>query len=57
MEQVKKMTGLDERKIATYGLVFGVMFVMFGIGATYVTCVIAVAYPAFQTFLALDSED
>lgn len=30
---------------------------MFGIGASYVTCLIAVAYPAFMTFLALESPD
>ena len=30
---------------------------MFGIGASYVTCLIAVAYPAFMTFLSLESPD
>lgn len=40
-----------------YFLVFLVLFVVFGVGAAYVTCIIAVAYPAFQTFLALEDED
>lgn len=30
---------------------------MFGVGASYITCLIAVAYPAFMTFLALESDD
>ena len=51
------MTGLNEGQLAKYGLVFGVLFVMFGIGASYVTCIIAVAYPAFMSFLALETED
>ena len=39
-----------------YGLVAGVMFVMFGIGQTYITNLLGVAYPAFQSFIALESE-
>jgi len=30
---------------------------MFGVGASYVTCIIAVAYPVFMTFLALESDE
>jgi len=49
------MTGLTEPQIAKYGLVLGVACVMFGIGASYITCLIGVAYPAFMSFLALEA--
>jgi len=32
------------------------MFVMFGVGQTYLTNLIGVAYPAFMSFIALESE-
>jgi receptor expression-enhancing protein 5/6 len=55
MEQVKQFTGLSEQQIAKYGLALGVGCVMFGIGASYITCLLGVAYPAFMSFLALES--
>jgi len=55
MEQVQKMTGLSEKQIAKYGLYLGCALVMLGVGASYITCIIAVAYPAFMSFLALES--
>lgn len=55
MEQVKQFTGLTEQQIAKYGLTLGVICVMLGIGASYITCLIGVAYPAFMSFLALES--
>ena len=39
-----------------YALVSSVVLVMLGIGQTYITNVIGVAYPAFMSFLALESE-
>jgi receptor expression-enhancing protein 5/6 len=57
MEQVKQFTGLSEQQIAKYGLALGVGCVMFGIGASYITCLLGVAYPAFMSFLALESSD
>ena len=39
-----------------YALVSAVVLVMLGIGQTYITNVIGVAYPAFMSFLALESE-
>jgi len=39
-----------------YSLVGGVVLVMLGIGQTYITNIIGVAYPAFMSFLALESE-
>ena len=35
----------------------GVLLVVFGIGASYITCIIAVGYPVFMSFLALERED
>ena len=55
MEQVKQFTGLSDQQIAKYGLGLGVVCVMFGIGASYITCLLGVAYPAFMSFLALES--
>ena len=57
MDQVKQITGLTEKQIATNSLGLGVVCVMFGIGASYITCLLAVAYPAFMSFLALESGD
>ena len=57
MEQIKQATGLSERQLARYGLGIGVVCVMLGIGASYITCLLAVAYPAFMSFLALESND
>lgn len=57
MEQLKQVTGLSEKQIAKYGLGLGVACVMLGIGASYITCILAVAYPAFMSFLALESGD
>jgi len=39
-----------------YGLIMGVMMVMFGVGSSYITNLLGVAYPAFMSFLALESE-
>jgi receptor expression-enhancing protein 5/6 len=55
MEQVKQFTGLSDQQIAKNGLALGVVCVMFGIGASYITCLLGVAYPAFMSFLALES--
>ncbi len=40
-----------------YGtLGIGVMFIVFGVGASILTNIIGVAYPAFMSFVALESE-
>lgn len=39
-----------------YSLVSAVLLVMFGVGQTYITNLIAVAYPCFMSFIALESE-
>lgn len=40
-----------------YGaLSIGVLFIVFGVGASILTTIIGVAYPAFMSFVALESE-
>ncbi len=54
MEQICKHTGLTEKQVMSYSLTLGIVCVVFGIGASYITCLIGVAYPAFKSFLTLD---
>ena len=56
MEKVSQMTGLTPGQLSRYGLIAGVLLVMFGIGDTYITVLIGVAYPCFMSFLALESK-
>ena len=56
MEKVAQMTGLTPGQISRYGLIGGIVLVMLGIGNTYITCLLGVAYPCFMSFLALESE-
>ncbi len=56
MEKVAAMTGLSPGQISRYGLVAGIALVMLGIGNTYITCLLGVAYPCFMSFLALESD-
>lgn len=55
MEKIQEMTGLSIQQISQYSLIFGVVCVMFGIGSSYITCVLGVAYPVFMTFLSMES--
>ena len=57
VNQVCQSTGLKPNQVMQYGLVASVLFVMFGIGQSYITNIIGVAYPAFMSFVALESED
>ena len=57
MEQIEKATGMTSSQLARYGLIAGIFLVTFGIGASYITCILGVAYPCFMSFLALESED
>lgn len=43
------------KSLMQYGLLAGIMAVMFGVGSTYITNLIGVAYPAFMSFMALES--
>lgn len=56
MEKVAQMTGLTPGQISRYGLIAGIVLVMLGIGNTYITCLLGVAYPCFMSFLALESK-
>jgi receptor expression-enhancing protein 5/6 len=55
-KQISQKTGVPLRQLMQYSLIGGVMFVMFGVGQSYITNVIGVAYPAFMSFVALESE-
>lgn len=44
------------RSLMQYTLVGSVILVMLGIGQTYIVNIIGVAYPAFMSFLALESD-
>ena len=50
------MTGMDAGSISKYAHLLAIAFVMFGVGANYITMLIGVAYPTFQSFLALESD-
>ena len=56
MEKITEATGLNAQQISKYGLYLGVVLVMFGIAGPYITCLLGVAYPAFMSFLALESD-
>ena len=56
LEQVSKATGMPIRSLMQYTLVGSVILVMLGIGQTYIVNIIGVAYPAFMSFLALESD-
>ena len=55
-EQISKATGMPIRSLFQYSLVSAVVFVMFGVGQTYITNIVGVAYPAFMSFVALESD-
>jgi len=56
LQQVSDATGQPVSSLMQYGLILGVMMVMFGVGSSYITNLLGVAYPAFMSFLALESD-
>ena len=56
MEKVAQMLGVSVEKLSRYALYAGIACVMLGIGDRYITTAIAVAYPCFMSFLALESK-
>ena len=56
MEKVAGALGLTVDQLSKYTLYVGILCVMLGIGDSYITTAIAVAYPCFMSFLALESE-
>jgi receptor expression-enhancing protein 5/6 len=53
---VSEKSGLPKKKVLYYALGLMVAFVVFGIGASIITNIVGVAYPAFMSFVALESE-
>jgi receptor expression-enhancing protein 5/6 len=56
LNQLSQKSGVPIKSLMQYTLVSMVVLVMLGIGQTYITNVIGVAYPAFMSFMALESE-
>jgi len=48
------MTGYSVQTLSRYGLIALVVAVILGIGQSYITCLLGVAYPTFKSFLTLD---
>lgn len=56
IERIAQQTGLPQKQVLQMGLGLLVLFVVFGIGQSILTNLIGVAYPAFMSFVALESE-
>ena len=56
LNKVSASTGIPLGKLMQYGLIAAVLLVMLGIGQSYITNVMGVAYPAFMSFIALESD-
>ena len=56
LDMISSATGLTIPQMTRYAMYAGVVCVMLGIGGTYITVALGVAYPVFMTFLALESE-
>ena len=56
LDQIASMTGMSVPQLTRYAMYAGVVCVMLGIGASYITVAIGVAYPCFMSFIALESD-
>ena len=56
LQTLSDKSGIPIKSLMQYVLISGVALVMLGVGQTYITNVIGVAYPAFMSFMALESE-
>ena len=59
MDAIQKLAdtlNISVQKLFQYSLWSGVVFVMLGVGQSYITNVIGVVYPAFMSFRALESD-
>jgi receptor expression-enhancing protein 5/6 len=56
MDKVFELLQAQGAFISKYGLLIGMAAVFLGIGQTYITVALGVAYPAFMSFLALESD-
>lgn len=57
MNNLSVQTGIHRAYIASIGLLFLIAFVFFGLGASVLSTVVGVAYPAYMSFLAIESPD
>lgn len=48
---------MTKPQIVNYAMYGGVGLVMLGVGQVYITTMIGVLYPAFMSFLALETDD
>lgn len=55
-DTISQATGMPKKKVLQSALVFMVLFIVFGVGASILTNLIGVAYPVFMSFHALESE-
>ena len=56
IEKVSQATGWPQKKVLQGALGLMVLFIVFGVGSSILTTLIGVAYPAFMSFHALESE-
>ena len=56
MDKVFELLNAQGAFISKYGLLIGMAAVFLGIGQTYISVALGVAYPAFMSFLALESD-
>ena len=56
LDQIASALGCTVPQLSRYAMYAGMISVMLGIGATYITCALGVAYPCFMSFLAIESE-
>ena len=56
-ETVESATGLMKPQILQYGLIGSVLLVMLGVGQGIITTLIGVVYPAFASFIALETAE
>ena len=57
LQTISDTTGLPKKSVLKYLLIFLVLFVVFGVGQAIITNLVAVAYPVFMSFHALESSD
>ncbi len=56
LETISQQTGLPQQRVLQSGMGLAVLFIVLGVGESLLTNIIGVAYPAFMSFVALESE-
>ena len=56
LDQVAAALGMTVPQLTRYAMYLGIACVMLGVGSTYITVAIGVAYPVFMSFIALESD-